>query len=288
MTLRSKLLLAQAPMAIAVAIVGVLASVTNGKLGRNSELILKDNYRSVLAAQRMKEAIERIDSAALFIVAGEQQAGVRQSEEYIPRFERELETQEGNVTETGEQPATHALRARWDKYLGRLRLFVQAHDQACAPAPLLRAAAAVVRRGQGRRRHDPGDQSGRDGAQERAGAQDGAAPRRGDDRRRGRRLRAGAAVVGRADDAHPAAAGRAAPGGAPPGRGRSQGARARARPRRDRRGRHRVQHHGRPAGAVPRELARRAAGGGAAGAGGDRQPAGSGAGLRPRRATSSP
>jgi len=27
---------------------------TNGKLARSSELILKDNYRSVLAAQRMK------------------------------------------------------------------------------------------------------------------------------------------------------------------------------------------------------------------------------------------
>ncbi len=124
MTLRSKLLLAQAPMAIALAIVGVLASVTNGKLGRSSELILKDNYRSVLAAQRMKEAIERIDSAALFVVAGEDEAGVRQSDEYIPRFERELVTQEGNVTEAGEQAATRALRARWNKYLGRLRLFM--------------------------------------------------------------------------------------------------------------------------------------------------------------------
>ncbi len=130
MTLRSKLLLAQVPMAIAVAVVGVMASVTNGKLGRNSELILKDNYRSVLAAQRMKEAIERIDSAALFIVAGEDQAGAHQSEEYIPRFERELVTQEGNVTEAGEQQATHALRTRWDKYLGRLRLFMQLHDEA--------------------------------------------------------------------------------------------------------------------------------------------------------------
>ena len=128
MTLRSKLLLAQVPMAIAVAVVGVLASVTNGKLGRNSELILKDNYRSVLAAQRMKEAIERIDSAALFVVAGEQAEGTSQSQEYIPRFERELEAQEGNVTEAGEQQATHALRARWNKYLGRLRVFMQIHD----------------------------------------------------------------------------------------------------------------------------------------------------------------
>ena len=71
MTLRTKLLLAQAPIAVAVVIVGVVASLTNARLARSSELILKDNYRSVLAAQRMKEAIERIDSAMLFLVAGE-------------------------------------------------------------------------------------------------------------------------------------------------------------------------------------------------------------------------
>jgi NtrC-family two-component system sensor histidine kinase KinB len=124
MTLRSKLLLAQAPTALAVIFVGVLASVSNGKLARSSELILKDNYRSVLAAQRMKEAIERVDSAALFIVAGEGAAGARQAQQYLPVFERELATQESNVTEAGEPQATGALRARWDVYQGRLRAFM--------------------------------------------------------------------------------------------------------------------------------------------------------------------
>jgi signal transduction histidine kinase len=123
MTLRSKLLLAQAPIALAVIAVGVLASVTNGKLARSSELILKDNYRSVLAAQRMKEAIERVDSAALFVVAGEDAAGTRQTEQYTPVFKRELEAQEGNVTEVGEQQATATLRARWDLYRRRLDAF---------------------------------------------------------------------------------------------------------------------------------------------------------------------
>ncbi|HET6146340.1 MAG TPA: ATP-binding protein [Polyangia bacterium] len=123
MTLRSKLLLAQAPTVLAVIAVGVLASVTNGKLARSSELILKDNYRSVLAAQRMKEAIERVDSAALFLVAGEEAAGLRQAEQYVPLFERELKAQEGNITEVGEQQATTTLRARWDLYRRRLGTF---------------------------------------------------------------------------------------------------------------------------------------------------------------------
>jgi PAS domain S-box-containing protein len=130
MTLKSKLLLAQAPTGIAVVVVGVLASLTNGKLGRSSELILKDNYRSVLAAQRMKESIERVDSAALFMVAGERAAGIRQAEQNGERFERELMVQEGNVTEPGERDATLALRERWNGYQRAVRAFERVDDAA--------------------------------------------------------------------------------------------------------------------------------------------------------------
>jgi two-component system, NtrC family, sensor histidine kinase KinB len=69
MNLYRKLLLAQAPITAALAIVGVFSVMAVSYLGSHSQSILKDNYRSVLAAQRMKEAIERMDSAALFIVA---------------------------------------------------------------------------------------------------------------------------------------------------------------------------------------------------------------------------
>ncbi len=77
MNLYRKLLLAQAPIAIALALVGIFSVVVVSYLGSHSQTILKDNYRSVLAAQRMKEAIERMDSGALFIVAGERQKGHR-------------------------------------------------------------------------------------------------------------------------------------------------------------------------------------------------------------------
>ena len=70
MNLYRKLLLAQAPFAIALA--SSVSFPWSWFASRShSQTILKDNYRSVLAAQRMKEAIERMDSGALFIVAGE-------------------------------------------------------------------------------------------------------------------------------------------------------------------------------------------------------------------------
>ena len=111
MNLYRKLLLAQAPIALALAIVGVVSVIVVSFLGSHSQTILKDNYRSVLAAQRMKEAIERMDSGALFIAAGQRAKGIEQAEKNRPIFEAELKVQEGNITESGEKEFTEGLRA---------------------------------------------------------------------------------------------------------------------------------------------------------------------------------
>jgi signal transduction histidine kinase len=116
MNLYKKLLLAQAPIALALAVVGVFSVIVVSYLGTHSQTILKDNYRSVLAAQRMKEAIERMDSAALFLVAGESQKGLAQAEKNRPVFEAELKVQEGNITEAGEKEFTEGLRNAWMEY----------------------------------------------------------------------------------------------------------------------------------------------------------------------------
>ena len=116
MNLYKKLLLAQAPIALALAIVGVVSVIVVSYLGSHSQTILKDNYRSVLAAQRMKEAIERMDSGALFIAAGQRAKGIEQAEKNRPIFEAELKVQEGNITEPGEKEFTEGLRAAWTDY----------------------------------------------------------------------------------------------------------------------------------------------------------------------------
>ena len=127
MNLYKKLLLAQAPITIALAIVGIFSVIVVSYLGSHSQTILKDNYRSVLAAQRMKEAIERMDSGALFIVAGERQKGLEQAEKNQPIFEAELKVQEGNITESGEKEFTERLRAAWMDYQAK---FARLHKSA--------------------------------------------------------------------------------------------------------------------------------------------------------------
>jgi signal transduction histidine kinase len=116
MNLYKKILLAEAPLAIALALVCVVSIAVISSLGSHSQTVLKDNYRSVLATQRMKEAIERMDSAALFIVAGERQKGIEQAEKNRAIFEAELRVQEGNITEAGENEFTQKLRAAWMDY----------------------------------------------------------------------------------------------------------------------------------------------------------------------------
>ncbi|HLY09737.1 MAG TPA: ATP-binding protein [Planctomycetota bacterium] len=116
MSLRTKLLLAQSPLAIAMAILGIIALRSNAELARRTQEILKDNYRSVVAAQRMKESIERMDSGAMFHFSGHPEEGLRMAREHRARFEESLKIQEGNITEPGEGELTRTLRRLWTEY----------------------------------------------------------------------------------------------------------------------------------------------------------------------------
>jgi NtrC-family two-component system sensor histidine kinase KinB len=125
-SLRTKLLLAQIPLGLALAAVGGMSVYTVDALGQSSQAILADNYRSVLAAQRMKESIERLDSAALFLVAGERERALEQAHKNRPRFEEELAVEERNITEEGEHTAALRLRQGWAAYQRAFDRFVDA------------------------------------------------------------------------------------------------------------------------------------------------------------------
>ncbi len=113
MRLRGKLLLAEAPMVLALVAIAIAGAMLVSRLGQGANAILEDNYRSVLAAQRMEAALARLDRGALFVVAGERARAKGEMAGQRQRFEEELEAQEENITEPGEREATVALRASW-------------------------------------------------------------------------------------------------------------------------------------------------------------------------------
>lgn len=128
MTLRGKLLLAQAPLGLALALVGVASLSAISSLGHSSELILKDNYRSVLAAERMLAAAGDLDAVALARAVGMASDDAARAGA-IARFQAELRAQEENITEPGEREATGDLRARWTNLKQALE------EVLAAPAP---------------------------------------------------------------------------------------------------------------------------------------------------------
>lgn len=128
MKLRTKLLLAQLPLALALLLIGWLAISTLSNLGGASQTILKDNYRSVLAMQRMKEASERMDSAALFKLAGHWATGAPLAAGHRKIFETELRVEEGNITEPGEIDLAKRLRKQWDAYQSHYDRFIALAD----------------------------------------------------------------------------------------------------------------------------------------------------------------
>lgn len=116
MKLGTKLALSQLPLVVVLGVTIVVGSMVTRALGRGSGEILKDNYQSVLAAERMKEAAERINSGIVFTVIGRTALGLEQIDVNLSKFEDELRRQEGNITEVGEHEATARLRAAWSEY----------------------------------------------------------------------------------------------------------------------------------------------------------------------------
>jgi PAS domain S-box-containing protein len=71
-------------------------------LGHSIDHILKNNYRSVIAAQNMKETLERQDSAATFFLAGQVGTARRQYEVNRKLFDKAYHAEATNITEPGE------------------------------------------------------------------------------------------------------------------------------------------------------------------------------------------
>lgn len=123
MMLRSKLLLAQVPVGAALVLVSVLFLRTMSAMGADAQNILRDNFRSVLSTQHMKDALETIDHLLVEQLVAKRPAAGSTISRLVADFEQALQVQEGNVTERGEAEATKQLRAAWALYREALARF---------------------------------------------------------------------------------------------------------------------------------------------------------------------
>ncbi len=116
LSLRAKLALGFAALLAIQLGFGVETVSLLDRLGGSIDVILRENYKSVVACERMKEALERMDSGALFALAGEPAEGRKLAVEHHPRFEAALKTELGNITLPGEGARAERLRALYAAY----------------------------------------------------------------------------------------------------------------------------------------------------------------------------
>src|SRR5258708_19758402 len=102
MKLRTKLLLGYAGFVLALGILGAWSARTLSEMSAVSSRIIEENYDSVVAAQDMKESLERQDSAALFDLLGQHDRARRQVAEHRVRFDPALQKPTPNITEPRE------------------------------------------------------------------------------------------------------------------------------------------------------------------------------------------
>jgi two-component system, NtrC family, sensor histidine kinase KinB len=124
--LRTMLLLGYAGFVLALGVLGAWSARTLNQMSAVSGRIIAENYDSVVAAQDMKESLERQDSAALFDLLGDHSRARRQVDEHRVLFDAAFDKAAGNVTEPGEGEAIKALQQGRDEYYRRFERFLNA------------------------------------------------------------------------------------------------------------------------------------------------------------------
>src|SRR5678809_809205 len=110
MNLRTKLLLSYLIFVAALVVLGGWGAWRLREMGGVSRRIISNNYDSVVAAQEMKESLERQDSAALFALLGARDKAMVQLREHRARFDANFQKAANNITEVGEPDAIESIR----------------------------------------------------------------------------------------------------------------------------------------------------------------------------------
>jgi two-component system, NtrC family, sensor histidine kinase KinB len=130
MSLRAKLLVGYLGFVVALGVLGAWSARTLSQMSAVSGRIISENYDSVVAAQNMKESLERLDSAALFTLLGERDRATRQAAEHRARFDAALATARGNLTEAGERDIIDEIQRERDDYVAQLERFLRGRSDA--------------------------------------------------------------------------------------------------------------------------------------------------------------
>ena len=126
--MKRRIFLGLAPIFLLILVMGGYAIFLFAKLGIQLDVVLKENYRSVIAGQQMKEASERMDSALSFSLAGEDKRGQQLYADSLPKFEEGLKAELNNITLPGEGELAHSIQSLHQEYSQDAEAFWKTSD----------------------------------------------------------------------------------------------------------------------------------------------------------------
>ena len=119
-TFRQKIFIGYGASLILVVVILAWAMFMMLRLGRASESILRENYRSIQAAEHMIDAIERQDSAVLLYLLGYREQGLKEFRENETAFLQWLGRARDNITIPGEKEIIDSIEQNYTRYLGEV------------------------------------------------------------------------------------------------------------------------------------------------------------------------
>ena len=119
-TLRKKIFLGYGITLGLMIVILIWAFLHLQELGQASDAILRENYRSILAAENMVYALERQDSAILLILLGFEEEGWKQFRENEGQFFQWLGRAKDNITIEGEDKIVSSIEGGYSAYLNQV------------------------------------------------------------------------------------------------------------------------------------------------------------------------
>src|SRR5262245_24623987 len=128
LTLRQRIFLTLVPLLLLLAVLGSAGVALLWGLGNSVKKILRENYDSVIAMERLNEALERIDSSFQIAMSGRhdpalQEKARRQYRDNWDAYRAALEIEQKNITLPGEAQLVEELENLTEEYRGRGKAF---------------------------------------------------------------------------------------------------------------------------------------------------------------------
>ena len=118
--IRQKLLIGFGGLLLIIILIGTKSILQVTDLGGAIDAILRENYRSVIACQDMRTALEVIDEGSRLIQLGYRDEGIKSIDKYIPVFEKALKVELNNITEPGEGELASKIKTLFMDYKSKV------------------------------------------------------------------------------------------------------------------------------------------------------------------------